>query len=1188
MTLPLKVQLLGDVALSIGGQPLTGVKSRKGLALMVYLLYTRRPHNREALAAMFWEAPSTAQSLSNLRTLLTRLRPHFEDYLAIEAEMIAINPHAAIQLDVDQLIDATDEHDTPLTADTAATLAAALDGYQGDFLADFYIDGAPEFDEWVARERTYLRYLACRGYQRLSDYFWHAGEYRVGIRYTQQWIQLEPLDDEAHLALMQLLCGNRQPALALAHYEACVTLYAKELGAVPSAELTHLYQQLQSTDAPHAARTVKEVPLQEDTFLTNQPESIPFAPPDGEFIGRVTELHELNALLVTQRLRLITLLGPGGIGKSRLAAEFIQRYGNHFADGCIYVSLMGVDTLDRLVATLAQHTGLVFREGSTPQSQLLRHLASLHLLLVLDNAEDLLTNESVMFFEALYSQTTYLQLLVTSRVRLQLSREHVYPLMGLGNRDEDSDALALFLHHLPPARQRAAQADTVHTRMPAHSLAWLSAVERGLVRTICAQVEWLPLAIKLAAALTATLTLQDIVDELSQGRPILESDFYDVPQRHRSMRTVFASSWAMLTVEQQRLLAGLSVFQNRFTLEDVRGVLQADSTDLSALVSKSLLQPNLADGYRLHALVRQFAGQQLVEAGESERVHTCHATYFLTYLTTQMAPLLTRANPCDFDAPLLVDDPTPLQCIARAYDDISAAWQWSVRHPADGGLMARLPVVVHALWQFYKVHYRMSEASALLEEVLATFPTAPDLLRATWTQMLAVSYWHSGRAEASWAQTRAILQMTGHVDLEHCRYPLLILLRQLWRTFLLSLWPRRQATEEAIIATYLLTATACATLAFNHTIRSNMTVTLYALLLGAETGNASGNSLARAYLHAATHGLFRLFHLPALALQQQSNALRLVHAFHNPAATAQIIYILSGMSMGHQPWRYLLAQFEHALTLLRDAGLETRLTGDLLTQIAYVHRYCGAMESWLAAAQQIAVVGKRLDNHELAAYGLHSQGTWYCHSGDLPTALRYLHETVALMDETHMLPVMRISTFANLAWTYLRQGDYQAARRYADQTYTLVAATTIPMLPHYLSAYSLPAEVYLVLWEQERNDGETRRRARRMIWLLLRFMLIHTIGRPVGFHMVGLYCWLCGYRRLASLLWRKALHWARKLELPFEEAMICLEIGRRLPADHAERREWLQRAQQRFLHLGAKHDVEQVAPLLHTMAERPT
>lgn len=1188
MTPLLKVQLLGGAEFMVEGKALTGVKSRKGLALLIYLLYTRRPHSREALAAMFWEAPSTAQSLSNLRTLLTRLRPHFAAYLAIEAETIAINPHAAIQLDVDQLIDAIDEDDAPLVAGAAATLAAALDGYRGDFLAGFSIDGAPQFDEWVARERTYLRYLACRGYQRLTDYYQRVGKFPVGIGYAQQWLQREPLDDEAHLALMQLLCGNRQPALALAHYEACVALYAKELGAPPSAELMHLYQQLQSTDRLPVASTMKDSSPQQMTFVVDQREAEPPAPANGEFIGRATELQELYALLVTRRLRLITLLGPGGIGKSRLAAEFIRRYGDRFGDGAIYVSLMGVDTVDRMIATLAQSIGLVFREGTAPQSQLLRQLAPLHLLLVLDNAEDLLTHESLTFLEALYQQATHLQLLVTSRARLQLSLESIFPLTGLGSQDDDRDALALFLQHAPQARQGSGHGNHTDDRVQTPDLASLTTTEQRLIRMICRQVEWLPLAIKLAAALTATLTLHDIADELAHGRPILESDLHDLPKRHRSMHAVFASSWAILTAEQQQVLAGLAVFQGAFRLTEARSVVQADSATLRTLVSKSLVQSSSADGYRLHALVRQFAEQTLLERGEAEHVHTAHARYFLTYLTTQMAPLLTQANPGDFDAPLLVDDPAPLQRIAQAHDDISAAWRWSLAHAKRGDFMARLPAIVHAFWQFYKVHYRMPEALALLEEALTTFPTAPKLLRATWIQMLAVSYWHSGRAEESWAQTRAILQMTGHIDLENCRYPVLILLRQLMRTVLLWLWPRQRASDEEVIATYLLAATACATLAFNHTIRSNMTVTLYALLLGAETGNASGNSLARAYLHAATHGLFRLFHLPGLALQQQSNALRLVHAFHNPAATAQIIYILSGMSMGYQPWPYLLAQFEHGLTLLREAGLETRLTGDLLAQIAYVHRYCGAMAPWLAAAQQIAVVGKRLDNHELAAYGLHSQGTWYCHSGDLPTALRYLHDTVALMDETQMLPVMRISTFANLAWTYLRHGDYQVARHYADETYTLVAATTIPMLPHYLSAYSLPAEVYLVLWEQERDDKETRQRARHMVWLLMRFMVIHTIGRPVGFHMVGLYCWLCGYRRLAHLLWRKALHWARQLELPFEEAMICLEIGRRLPEDDAERGGWLQRAMHLFHHLGAKHDVEQVAPLLHTTAERPT
>ena len=154
----LELHLLGGVELTLGGQPLTALRSQKGIALLIYLACNDRPHSREVLADLLWDATSTAQSLSNLRTILARLRRHLGDFLLVTPETIALAPDAPIGLDVrtlEQQIAALPRH---LSPDTAAQVEQTLALYQGDFLAGFHLDGAPGFDDWALVERERLRF----------------------------------------------------------------------------------------------------------------------------------------------------------------------------------------------------------------------------------------------------------------------------------------------------------------------------------------------------------------------------------------------------------------------------------------------------------------------------------------------------------------------------------------------------------------------------------------------------------------------------------------------------------------------------------------------------------------------------------------------------------------------------------------------------------------------------------------------------------------------------------------------------------------------------------------------------------------------------------------------------------------------------------------------------------------------
>jgi len=383
--------------------------------------------------------------------------------------------------------------------------------------------------------------------------------------------------------------------------------------------------------------------------------------PPTPLIGREAELATLTRLLRNPQCRLLTLVGPGGIGKTRLALEVASSQQGLFSDGVCFVPLASLSSPQFIVPTIADTLGFTFSGTADPKTQLLTYLREKRLLLVLDNFEHLLEGGELLA-ELLY-QAPAARLLVTSRERLNLHSEWVFEIQGLpvpptapSRCLDEYSAAALFIQSA-----RRAQAGFE-----------LKAEEQAAVVHICQMLEGMPLGIELAATWVSVLTCQEIAQEIERGLDFLATSMRDVPGRQRSLRATFDHSWKLLSEEERSVLCQLAVFQGGFEREAAEQVAGASLFLLSALVSKSLVRRTEAGRYDLHEVVRQYALAHLVDGSRCEAACDRHCEFYLTLLQDREKSL---KNATLHEA---------LRELTDEIDNIRAAWSWAVEHEKFG------------------------------------------------------------------------------------------------------------------------------------------------------------------------------------------------------------------------------------------------------------------------------------------------------------------------------------------------------------------------------------------------------------------------------------------------------------------------------------------------------------------------
>ncbi|MBA3716676.1 MAG: hypothetical protein H0W87_00395 [Actinobacteria bacterium] len=410
-----------------------------------------------------------------------------------------------------------------------------------------------------------------------------------------------------------------------------------------------------------------------DTGITNLPS------PRTSFVGRREELDEIDRRLEDPDCRLLTLVGPGGIGKTRLALEAAARRLDHYAHGVHFVPLASVaapDFLAPAVADALQFPIDAAHSGFSAQDQLVDYLSERSTLLVLDNFEHLV--EGVGLISLLIERASNVEILTTSRERLNVQSEWVLDVEGLGvssngNGTSADGAVRLFV-------ERARQIDPGFEP---------SDDERQHVVRICRLVDGMPLGIELAAAWVSVLPCAEIADEIETTIGFLETSMRDVPERHRSLRAAFDHSWRLLTNGQRRSFGQLAVFRGAFTREAAATVAGAHIGLLSELVSKSLVRRLELGRYELHELLRQYAAERLAEEpDEPAEVRERHARFYAGRLTDRQEA---------FFSPRMSDARDELR---RDVPNLRSAAEWAVSTwPEDEARSA-----LTALSAFFNAH----------------------------------------------------------------------------------------------------------------------------------------------------------------------------------------------------------------------------------------------------------------------------------------------------------------------------------------------------------------------------------------------------------------------------------------------------------------------------------------------------
>ena len=377
---------------------------------------------------------------------------------------------------------------------------------------------------------------------------------------------------------------------------------------------------------------------------------LPFQPTP--FIGRDAELTEIATILGDRGCHLLTLLGPGGVGKTRLALEAAARQSQAFADGVAFVALASISAPNQIVSAIGDALNLSFAGQPDPTAYLLGYLRARHMLLLLDNFEHLLDGSDLL--SDILQGAPHLTLVVTSRERLNLQAEWLFDVDGLAFPSKDPHGSAAPQSLADLANYSAVQLFVQRATQVQPRLSLSESALTTIVR-LCQHVAGMPLAIELAAAGVRTQSIAEIEQRIHANLDVLASTLRDVPARHRSMRAAFDHSWELLSEGEQALFSQLTVFRGGWTLTAAEHIAEATLPNLSLLVDKSLVRwistekPSSVEHDALNAAaeprfvmlepIREYALEQLGASPDTEAVWQRHAHYF-TALAEEAQSLL--------------------------------------------------------------------------------------------------------------------------------------------------------------------------------------------------------------------------------------------------------------------------------------------------------------------------------------------------------------------------------------------------------------------------------------------------------------------------------------------------------------------------------------------------------------------
>jgi len=601
----LKLYLFGTPRIEIDEQPVH-LERQKAAALLAYLAITGRAHAREWLATLLWR--DTDSSRVQLRIVLGVLRKALgEEGLAINRDDIALSgQHQWSDVDVFRTLSATVlQGSNPLRRQDFDTLMTL---YRYNFMAGFSLRDAPEFDAWQRLEEQELRLIFEQALSRYAHHWSRMGDFATALVASRRLATLDPYNEEARRLLMKLYTWTNQRSLAIQEYRQLKSTLWDEISVEPEAKTTALFQDIQ------AERTIQFRELSENAPYQWISTKLPVM---GALYGRDDAINALTELF-NKGARLVTITGPGGIGKTHVALQVAQGLRTLFADGVYFLQLQVESSAEFLVSALLELLGLHPLPMVGAQETLITFLHEKRLLLILDNAHWLQDGQSII--QHLLESAPELGILATSYDPLYFKLEHRYTLHGL-EAAASSAAIQLFV--------QSAQRVAPSFRPDAENL-------RAILQ-ICRRVDGMPLAIILASVWCDVLSVPEIAQEIEGNYDFLRITHHDLPERHRSLRSVFETAWARLNADEQSTLMRLAIFQGSFSRAAAEIVTQTRLSHLQVLVIKSLVNHQAAQQrYTLHDIYRQYAYEKL-SANEAQALRSAHTQYYSQFLASRVA-----------------------------------------------------------------------------------------------------------------------------------------------------------------------------------------------------------------------------------------------------------------------------------------------------------------------------------------------------------------------------------------------------------------------------------------------------------------------------------------------------------------------------------------------------------------------
>jgi len=676
---PLDVRENGH-AIEVGGG-----KQRALFALL--LVGGGKSISTDRLIDALWGEKAPASAVSSLHAYVSRLRSALgSDRLVRSGHGYQLVVHPD-ELDVDRferlLVSGRDLLRAGEVEAAAETLRTALALWRGPPLADLTYETFAT-DEIARLEELRLDALAERIQADLA-----LGRAQQIVPELEALVRQNPLRERLRGQLMLALYRSGRQAEALETYQRARRDLVEELGIEPSEELRELQQSILRQDAALALRRTQREPGGKPSNYGQLPQWLT------PLIGRSQELIQICDLLRGDA-RLLTLTGPGGSGKTRLAAEVARKLASEFEDGVRFVPLAPLPDPELVQMTIAKEVGVSERGSQDLLESLKRALQESSLLLVLDNFEHLLTAAPIV--AELATSAEGVKVLATSRAPLRLTGEYVWPVSPLElapneqaldvHTLESFSSVALFV-----ARARAAQ--------PGFTLTHDNA---AAVSKICTRLDGLPLAIELAAMRSALLPPQAMLERLDTALPVFGPGPRDAPARQRTLASTIGWSHALLTPRQRKLFRELSIFSGGWTHGAAQVVCDSNVDDLGALVDIHLVRGALSDDGRLSMLstVKDYARRRLVEAGEADQTAERHAMYFLRL--AEQAELHVRRESAAAE----------LARLEVEHDNIRAALGWLIQAPDFEHALQ----LAWSLRRFWDAHGHYAEGRLWLERAL--------------------------------------------------------------------------------------------------------------------------------------------------------------------------------------------------------------------------------------------------------------------------------------------------------------------------------------------------------------------------------------------------------------------------------------------------------------------------------------